>query len=238
MGYRSLNTDPEAADRNDLLQEKPEENRNFWRRLKTQDRSLKKIILVTIFSLLAIWGGIDASCKALQWAQKQSLFGGGESGSPCWCGTSDEEAVAMGCIWDHIAVDWLPPHCVDHELLAEFDVAGSGPGGKWPYYVSSIQKAARLTEAQRTPVDLTEIDQLARQGKDYWTTVEWHISHCLFTWRKQVRSAGGGVSVEPWNDKEAHASHCSAYIWNVLRTGRPLDEVSTVILGKDRHVGE
>ncbi|KAK7995224.1 hypothetical protein PG990_013997 [Apiospora arundinis] len=240
MGYRSLNTDPEAADRADLSQEKYETKPKFWQSLRAQDWSPTKVILVAVVSLLAIWGAIDISSQALQWAQRQDIFGGGETRSPCWCGTSDEEAVAMGCTWDHIAVDWLPPQCVDRDLVAEFDVAGSGPGGNWPYYVSDTphRKTSLLTETQRTPVNLSDIDQLAREGKDYWTTVEWHISHCLFTWRKQVRSAAGGVSVEPWNDKEAHASHCSMYIWNVLRTGRPLDEVSTVILGKDRHVGE
>ncbi|KAK8078951.1 hypothetical protein PG994_002758 [Apiospora phragmitis] len=236
MDYHSLNTDPEVADRTEISLEKPGPNpKHFWQKIKSQDWDLRKIVLVAGVSLLAIWGAIDASSRGLQLARSVLR---GENRSPCWCGTSDEEAVAMGCIWDHIAVDWLPPHCVDPALVAEFDVAGSGPAGAWPYYISDLQKVALLTETQRTPVNLTDIDRLAREGREYWTTVEWHISHCLFTWRKQVRSAGGGVSVEPWNDKEAHASHCSEYIWNVVRTGRPLDEVSTVILGKDRHVDE
>ncbi|KAK7911875.1 hypothetical protein PG985_014356 [Apiospora marii] len=236
MEYQHLNTDPEAADQADFTPEKPSSKPRFWQKGKARNWSPSQVILVAVGSLLAIWGAIDATSRALQWA-RQSVFRG-ENHPPCWCGTSDEEAVAMGCTWDHIAVDWLPTHCVDHELVAEFDVAGSGPAGAWPYYVSDLHKVALLTETQRTAVNLTDIDELAKEGKEYWTTVEWHISHCLFTWRKQVRSAGGGVSVEPWNDKEAHASHCSEYIWNVLRTGRPLDEVSTVILGKDRHVGE
>ncbi|KAK7959684.1 uncharacterized protein PG986_004538 [Apiospora aurea] len=237
MEYQSLNTDPEAAERTDFTPKKPGAKPKLWQKVETQDWGLSNILIVTVVVLLAAWGAIDASTRALQLAQSVLRK---EYRSPCWCGTSDAEAVAMGCTWDHIAVDWLPPHCVDHELMTEFDAAGSGPDGAWPYYISDARNVALITESQRTPVNLTDIDELAREGREYWTTVEWHISHCLFTWRKQVRSAtsGGAVSVEPWNDKEAHASHCSMYIWDVLRTGRPLDEVSTVILGKDRHTDE
>jgi hypothetical protein len=132
----------------------------------------------------------------------------------------------MGCIYDHIAVDWLPLRCHDTELVAEFDAMG------WRYY--------RGTQLNLIPEDDgATIDALARDGEDYWTTTEWHVAHCLFTWRKQVRiGEGRSVEVEPWSAKDGHVKHCSEYIWNVIRHARPLDEVDTIIPGTDRHVNE
>ena len=81
------------------------------------------------------------------------------------------------------------------------------------------------------------IDSLARGGEDYFATVEWHVAHCLFTWRKQVKfqHEESNLVVEPWNADEDHVRHCSGYIWNVIRNGRSLDEVDTIIPGKARH---
>ncbi|KUJ10864.1 uncharacterized protein LY89DRAFT_557517, partial [Mollisia scopiformis] len=120
----------------------------------------------------------------------------------CWCGTSDAEAIAMGCKYDHLAVDWLPPHCIDEELTAEFDRAGPGPLGAWDYYADR-NGTVRLSD--------TIIDQYAMAATNYYTTVEWHMAHCIYVWRKQFRTKFTGKIVEPWNDKEEHIMHCGGY---------------------------
>ncbi|PYI06678.1 hypothetical protein BO78DRAFT_294227, partial [Aspergillus sclerotiicarbonarius CBS 121057] len=117
----------------------------------------------------------------------------------CWCGTSDQEALAMGCRYDHLAVDWLPPHCIDDELTAEFDLSGPGPDGEWPYFKHHNGTG---------PVGTAELDGYAEAAVDYYTTRQWHIAHCVFTWRKQFRARFTGKMVEPWNDNEEHIVHC------------------------------
>lgn len=47
----------------------------------------------------------------------------------CYCGTSSTEAKSMGCKYDSLAAAWLPEHCRDDELTAEFDRSGDGPNG-------------------------------------------------------------------------------------------------------------
>ncbi|KAH8803617.1 hypothetical protein F5884DRAFT_683144, partial [Xylogone sp. PMI_703] len=144
----------------------------------------------------------------------------------CWCGSSDEEAIAMGCRYDHIAVDWLPNDCIDDELTAEFDRAGPGLNGSWNYYTKL--HGGHL-------INNSEIDDYAITATDYFATREWHIAHCIFTWRKQFRSRSTGKIIEPWNEKEEHIKHCGSYIMRAIKHKQDLDEVDTHIYGKARH---
>jgi hypothetical protein len=147
----------------------------------------------------------------------------------CWCGTSDAEAIAMGCRYDHLAVDWLPDHCIDEELTIEFDQAGPGPNGSWLYFKHRYGRDA---------ISDDEIDDYAKKGTNYFTTREWHIAHCIFTWRKQFRSRSTGKMIESWNENEGHIKHCGKYFMDAIRFKKDLDEIETLIPGRARHVRE
>jgi hypothetical protein len=143
----------------------------------------------------------------------------------------------MGCHYDHLAVDWLPDSCIDKDLTVEFDASGPGADGAWPYF-----DVGNSTEAGNSPgfvpINNTEIDGFAKAGKWYFATREWHILHCMFTWRKQFRARFDASSVEPWNNHEEHIHHCSDYIMQTVRWGLSKDVVDTTILGVDRHPHE
>lgn len=208
--------------------------------LQPRHGSMRNTLLRATVTILAFWGLVDILSHTSHQASLLLVAAPSNDAPPCWCGTSNQEAIAMGCIYDHIAVDWLPAHCHDADLVAEFDASGPAPpNGTWPYYRA---KSHGMLGTQFAPVDTTTaIDALARDGEDYWATVEWHVAHCLFTWRKQVRFEHDGERasvVEPWNSHEAHVRHCDKYIWNVIKNRRPLDEIDTIIPGKSRHVDE
>jgi len=143
--------------------------------------------------------------------------------------------MAMGCRYDHLAVDWLPQSCIDDELVKEFDRSGPGPDGTWPYFEKEILSPS---DVSFIPINATEIDTFASEGRDYYATKEWHILHYMFTWRKQFRAGFSGKSVEPWNNKEDHIMHCSNYVLGAIRMNRRLDDIETIILGADRHTDE
>lgn len=155
----------------------------------------------------------------------------------CWCGSTDEQAIAMGCHYDHLAVDWLPDSCIDKDLVDEFDVSGPETDGSWPYF-----ELRDATENDGIPdfvtVNSTGIDELAEAGMVYFATREWHILHCMFTWRKQFRARYDESRVEPWNNHEDHIQHCSDYIMRTVNWGLSKDSVDTQVLGRDRHARE
>lgn len=49
----------------------------------------------------------------------------------CYCGKSIAEAKTMGCKYDALSSAWLPPHCRDDDLTAEFLAHEDGP---WEYW--------------------------------------------------------------------------------------------------------
>lgn len=118
----------------------------------------------------------------------------------CSCGSSVKEAISRGCKYDSLAAAWLPEHCRDEELTAQFDRMGHGPNGEWTYWIDD-------NHTMEIP-----LEELGQQADDpdflFYTTGEWHLVHCLFYWRKQYRARFSKVTVEPRFDNEHHIMHC------------------------------
>jgi hypothetical protein len=185
------------------------------------------IPLIIMILGLASWGFLDIFHRCLNGIRNVSTFPSLPSEyPPCWCGNSDQEAISIGCRYDHLAVDWLPDHCIDKELTAEFDRAGPGPNGSWPYF-SDAEGSGIVNE--------DEIDSYASAGIDYFTVREWHVAHCIFTWRKQFRSKFTGTTIEPWSSSEEHIKHCGKALRGAIAAKKGLRVISTIIPGKNRH---
>ena len=123
----------------------------------------------------------------------------------CNCGDSVRAAKAMGCYFDILAAAWLPEKCLDEELTAEFELSGDGPDGSWQYWLD-------LNHTQEISVDALG-DHADDPDSRFYSTTQWHVTHCLFYWRKQQRArAIGGPIVEPRYDTEQHINHCSGFI--------------------------
>ncbi|KXX81087.1 Pre-mRNA-splicing factor SLU7 [Madurella mycetomatis] len=118
----------------------------------------------------------------------------------CDCGNSTAEARSLGCRYDSIGAAWLPHHCIDQELMDEFEMSGDGPDGRWQYWADSNH--TRL-------FSIEEVAELANTpGELFFTTPRWHFMHCFFYWRKQQRSKFTGVTIEIRYDNERHVKHC------------------------------
>jgi hypothetical protein len=139
----------------------------------------------------------------------------------CSCGTSLNEAFSLDCIWDHLALYWLPPHCRDDELLSlqdhlqlangprlarEFRTRGQLPNGEWEFHAD---------EAHTIPFDVEAFARDAENGTApdpvsyFHIPAGWHIMHCIYYWRKQFRLWGvPGRNVEKYVDSEDHITYC------------------------------
>jgi hypothetical protein len=128
-----------------------------------------------------------------------------ESPSSCSCGSSLIEAMARSCRYDTMAAAWLPPHCRDEELTAQFNAAGPGVEGTWTYYANEFGTASMSPE---------EIALLpANDSQEYFfTTHRWHVLHCSYYWRKMYRMVhgvnGAAKQIEHRFDTDGHLAHC------------------------------
>lgn len=129
----------------------------------------------------------------------------------CNCGASVAEAISRGCKYDSLAAGWLPEHCRDDELTAEFERAGDGPDGSWIYWVDR-------NHTQEIP-----LEELATKGDDpdfrFHMSIEWHKVHCIYYWRKEHRARFNGKKVERRSDSEPHINHCGMILSGMAGPG-------------------
>jgi len=131
---------------------------------------------------------------------------------PLPCGKTPEEALARGCHFDLLGTAWLPPRCIDHELVNEFlDI------GKWDYYT-------RLggTEKEKYSSYEPEVLGSIATPKAIWTSRRWHVVHCLYMFKKLNRAVVNGWPVDGESVSEPHTEHCMGAFKEAL-FGPPLD---------------
>jgi hypothetical protein len=138
----------------------------------------------------------------------------------CDCGPDIATALTRNCIYDSLATAWLPPHCRDDTLTAEFDRAGPGPNGAWPYYA----------DANGTiPLSKLQLGLLGETNGTFWSLREWHVAHCTFYWLKYVRMRETAKVMEDRFDRVMHVRHCARLILKPRPEGLVLLEVDVVM---------
>ncbi|KAK4032611.1 hypothetical protein C8A01DRAFT_40937 [Parachaetomium inaequale] len=110
--------------------------------------------------------------------------------TPLPCGKTPSEAIAQGH-FDPIATAWLPPKCIDYELVDEFAALHN-----WKFYAFP-NGTGQYTD---------DPDTLGSQTAPIWTTRRWHAAHCFIT---------DGETV-----KQGHTDHCITTILD-LADGDP-----------------
>ena len=170
-------------------------------------RRITSVTVKALVVLLAAWGLTNLTQRAL-YVDPQS--------KSCSCGgTTVAEALRQGCIFTPLAIAWLPPHCIDMELSDEFDKMGPGPNGSWPYWADPQGKIAMTRE---------EVGMLADNDGVFYTTQDWHITHCTTTWRKHYRQKETGVTIERRSNGLDHIGHCES----IFRLRGGLQSIMTV----------
>jgi len=178
----------------------------------SRTRRYLSIALKGLVLLLAIWGTASLGQRSMSILnppldpQERS----------CSCGgTTTAEAIRRGCIFTPLAIAWLPPHCIDTALSDEFDISGPGPGGSWEYWADPHRHVA---------LNRTEVGLLADTDGVFYTTQDWHITHCTFTWRKHYQQRFTGVTIERRSNGLDHIGHCEM----IFRIRGGLTDIQTV----------
>lgn len=109
------------------------------------------------------------------------------------CGPNAAAAIAKGCHLDMISFTWLPHECYDADLSAEFIELKD-----WTWALDS-----------NGTVQVTQEQILAGEINNGWVTFEYHLTHCLYTWKKLVRHLERGGAMDWYVMAYDHTRHCS-----------------------------
>lgn len=181
-------------------------------RAKTSPRPLNRFLAILSKSLVLLF-----AATGLVLFTRWSIISLQPKKGPVSCscgGTTVAEAISRGCKFTPLAIAWLPPQCLDEELADEFDRAG--PGGHWEYWADWNATI---------PLNREEVGLLAdTEGAVFYTTQEWHVMHCMYTWRKHYRSKWTGVTIEARSNGIEHIKHCEG----IVRDRAPLQKIWTM----------
>ncbi|KAI9858801.1 MAG: hypothetical protein M1813_007268 [Trichoglossum hirsutum] len=100
--------------------------------------------------------------------------------APIDCGTNAETARKRGCHFDIMSFTWLRHECFDRELTEQFSREK-----KWQWSLNA------------NGTSLVSEEQIRRGDVEVgWVTWEYHLTHCLYTWKKLNRAVGRGAPID------------------------------------------
>ncbi|KAH8585417.1 hypothetical protein B0O99DRAFT_466987, partial [Bisporella sp. PMI_857] len=134
------------------------------------------------------------------------------------CGSTADEARALGCQWDIMTMSWEHPDCFDADLTREFEELGP-----WTFYHSS-RPGKEVPEPKM--LSLIPYDQVGNHPERMWTDRRYHIYHCIYAWKMLHRAVERGWKVQAELASYHHTEHCSSALAN---TSVPMDAIITKV---------
>lgn len=124
------------------------------------------------------------------------------------CGTSTEEAKALGCKYDILSNHWVPAPCMDEDAVREYQSDGS-----WFGYADE-------NRTQQLSIDaMSEVPF-------YFTNMRDHILHCAMLWRKQYRALSGErTRLDSLIVDGEHTVHCSDFLVRMTEHGPDFSKI-------------
>jgi hypothetical protein len=117
---------------------------------------------------------------------------------PKSCGHNSTTARSLGCHFDIMSMIWIPHECYDPDLSMSFLAEKKAKGGwEWSHHENGT--------------DLIPEHEIRKGDIQHgWVRFEYHLTHCLYTWRKLNRQVErGGAPIDGYISNSTHTEHCS-----------------------------
>ncbi|KAH6663003.1 hypothetical protein B0J14DRAFT_495344 [Halenospora varia] len=165
-----------------------EDNPNDHEKVVLAQKSTKKHVVLSILLALVVLNIVtlvSISTSTLRSPQPQLP-------SITICGNTSAQARSSGCHFDVMSFSWLPPACYDEKQIDEFFALES-----WQWF----------SDPEGTHVAPLETIQKGDAPQMY---VSWryHISHCVFMWKKMHRALDNGSLIDAYIGNYHHTHHC------------------------------
>ncbi|GJC88618.1 hypothetical protein ColLi_11456 [Colletotrichum liriopes] len=216
-----------------------DETAGFIRRTSRANRFLNLPWWKFVVASLAIWGFVDIINMTVRLAKNRpAQVTNKDHGDLSWycrrdCGKTLEEAEAQGCVWDELEFRFTHPECTNPEVQQDFLKSGPGPDGLWLYAIDvdwthGAESHGNINNGSMHIIDSKELVKLVKPGLTVWHSNLWHISHCLWYWKKVSLSRFDGTLMPMARAEEAeHSYHCTRMIINYLRKNHLTDQYKT-----------
>ncbi|WYZ43659.1 hypothetical protein EsH8_VII_000095 [Colletotrichum jinshuiense] len=239
-GEKRDHSDLESSVSDSSLELGHDELAGFVRRNPRAYRFLHLPWWKVFIGLLAIWGLVDLIRTTVRFIQDRQdrPAANTDHGDLSWycrreCGKTLEEAESKGCVWDELEFRFTHPECTNPEVQQDFLKSGPGPDGLWLYAIDvdwthGAESHGNINNGTMHIIDSKELVKLVKPGLAVWHSNLWHISHCLWYWKKVSLSRFDGTLMPMSRVEESeHSYHCTRMIINYLRKQHLTDQYKT-----------
>jgi hypothetical protein len=113
------------------------------------------------------------------------------------CGSTSEEAIALGCKFDVLNYAWQPPECFDEDVFNRY-WEKSQEHGPLKWYADS-------TFTTELPQDI----ELLMHTPRVWSEHRFHILHCMYAWELIHHAVTLKKPVVEFISHYNHTMHCA-----------------------------
>jgi hypothetical protein len=118
------------------------------------------------------------------------------------CGSTGEEALALGCKFDVINYSWQPAACFDEEVYNRY-------WEKWTLEYQNGRPFKMYTDPGFTQ-ELPSLDlKLLMRTPLVWAEHRVHILHCMYAWELMHHALTLGRPLPAWLASFNHTRHCT-----------------------------
>jgi hypothetical protein len=131
------------------------------------------------------------------------------------CGNSSSEAMALGCTFDPLSVNWIPVECSREGTDEWLEFTKTRPNMKFPFF--------RNFEGS---VDIPNERALSLSA-DFHTTKSWHLGHCIYLLQRLHVGYLTGARVDSDTANIIHTKHCLKMLMKVVMEDKDRDTIDT-----------
>ncbi|KUJ10402.1 uncharacterized protein LY89DRAFT_787439 [Mollisia scopiformis] len=131
------------------------------------------------------------------------------------CGNSSTEALALGCVFDPLSVNWIHTEC-SHYGIEEFkEITDPRPNMKFPFW---RDKAGTTRIPDEHALSLSD---------EFHTTQAWHLSHCAYIILRLHDGYLRGARIDSNTNEFIHTQHCLEMFVELILKDEEKDVINT-----------
>lgn len=134
--------------------------------------------------------------------------------SPQPCGTSADEARALGCTFDQLIWSWLPPSC-PHYANDEFVELEN-----WTYWMDNQKREAMTTK---------NWERALNNEVQLWGESREHLAHCVYIFLSIAQILRDRTPYPSYFEDYEHTYHCAGVLMEALRKEPKRSRIATFV---------
>jgi hypothetical protein len=131
------------------------------------------------------------------------------------CGNSSSEAMALGCTFDPLSVNWIPVECSREGTDEWLEFTKARPSMKFPFFKNF-----------EGSVDIPDERALSLSA-DFHTTKSWHLGHCIYLLQRLHMGYLTSARVDSDTTNIIHTKHCLKMLMEVVMKDKDRDTIDT-----------